>query len=60
MLGVSASAVSRMETGERVLSVEYLEPWSKAVGLRTTIIMRAVPDGVEGGLSVHEGPLTRR
>lgn len=38
-LGLSASQVSRIESGKRGLSIEQLGPWARALGVRADLML---------------------
>lgn len=51
LLGKSASEVSRLETGERGLPFELVQPWAEAVGLRAEIVLFREHESVEEAMA---------
>lgn len=54
-LGLSASQVSRIESGKRGLAIEQLGPWARVLGVRAELLIWEPGDAVEGGLSAMSG-----
>jgi transcriptional regulator with XRE-family HTH domain len=55
-IGLSASQVSRIESGKRGLSIEQLGPWSEALGVRAELILWE-PGNSGAGLATLAGRL---
>lgn len=53
-LDLSASQVSRIESGKRGLSIEQLGPWARVLGVRAELILWQ-PGEQEGGLDTISG-----
>lgn len=53
-LHLSASQVSRIESGKRGLSIEQLGPWARVLGVRAELILWQ-PGEQEGGLDTIAG-----
>jgi len=53
-LDLSASQVSRIESGKRGLSIEQLGPWARVLGVRAELILWQ-PGENEGGLDAMAG-----
>lgn len=56
-IGLSVSQISRIEAGQRGLSIDRLGPWARSLGYRAEIVLWEAHPDIEKDLEVLSGTL---